>query len=228
MTEDRPVPASLAWITLRRSITQGSRFLLLGTAFSLLLALVLIRNPAVFAVTYPLEVPLFATLGSMGAILVFSKGVFEYLISYGIPPERLFGYGLLSAASLASVVLGAALVVGVGGFVSSGGLLTWALEESILFYSIPMTFACALFATIVSMVWSTISSPRAGMNSPIGYAPMLGIGPAVLVLVAAESAPRADYYYVTTGAAVAILALVVVLALASGRFLNRERLLSPM
>jgi hypothetical protein len=232
MAADTPVPASLAAITIRRSIVSGWRYLLLGTLFSLLLGAILLRSPTAFEVTYPLEVPLFATTGSMGAILVFgndrTKGVFEYLISYGISPETLFGLGLIAAATLGAIVLATALIVGVAGFVSTGGQLTWPLEEAILFYSVPMTFACTLFTAIVSMVWSTVSSPRAGMNSPIGFAPTLGIGPAILVLVAAESAPRADYYYVTTGAALLLLAVVVVLVLASGRLLNRERLLSPI
>lgn len=232
MPSDAPVSTSLARITIQRSIRVGTRYLAIGTVVSLLLTLVLLRNHGAFELTYPLEIPIFATLGSMGALLVFgndrSKGVFEYLISYGIRPRMLFGLGLLSSAALASIVLAATIIVGFAGFLGTGGVLTLGLLEAVLLYSVPMTFGCALFSTVISMIWSTVASPRAGMNSPLGFAPMLGIGPVIIVLVAAESVPRADYYYVTVGAAFLLLLVVALLALASGELLSRERLLSPM
>jgi hypothetical protein len=231
MPEPRPGTTSIAAITVRRSMVIGARYLAIGSVISLFLTLGLLQSKS-FTITYPLEVPIFATTGSIGALMVFvndrSKGVFEYLISYGIPPRSLFGYALLSTAALASIVLGVTLAAGLGGFSAESGAPSAAFLESIAFYSVPMTFACSLFAAMTAMVWSAVSSPRAGMNSPVGFAPMLGIAPVIFVLIAAESVPRADYFYVTTGAALAVLLIVASIALASGRLMNRERFLSPM
>ncbi|MFI5414119.1 MAG: hypothetical protein ACHQ16_00375 [Candidatus Lutacidiplasmatales archaeon] len=85
-----------------------------------------------------------------------------------------------------------------------------------------------MFTATVGMIWSSVSTPRSGMNSPVGIAPMVGIAPILLVLLAAEGAPSADYYYITVGAALAILAAVVVLLAMSARLMSRERFLSPL
>jgi hypothetical protein len=226
-----PLP-SLATTTIRRSIIVGSRYLVIGMAISLLLTIILVTHPTAFALTFPLELPLFTSMGSIGAMMLFAndrtKGVYEYLISYGVPPRTLFALTLLSAATLAAVVLFGSLAVGIGAFVARGNSLPWGVEEAIAIYTIPMTLACALFATMVSMIWASVASPRAGLNSPVGFAPMLSTGPAILVLLAAESAPAADYYYILGGAAALLLIAVAVMVAASGRLLSRERLLSGM
>lgn len=187
---------------------------------------------AAFVSTFPLELPLFAVTGSLGGLMTFTsdraKGVFEYLIAYGIRPRTLFFDGLLSTAALVSIILGCSLVIGLGAATVQGIGLTLGLAKSILLYTIPMGFAGALFTAAVGMIWSSISSPRTGFNSPIGLAPMIGVGPTVLVLIVAEAAPPSEFYYVTTGAAIAILAVVAGLLSASARLMGRERFLSPL
>ena len=185
-----------------------------------------------FVTTYPLEVPIFAVLASTGGLITFTsdrtKGVFEYLIAYGVRPQSLFVNGLLATVTLAGIILGIALAVGLGLARVAGVPITWDLEQSLLLYTVPMSFAGALFTATVGMIWTSVSSPRTGMNSPIGFAPMVGIGPTVLVLIVAETLPSSQFYDFTAGAAVAILGAVVVLLAASSRLMGRERFLSPL
>jgi hypothetical protein len=230
-----PAIGSLLGTTIRRTISVGWRYLAIGTALSLLLALILVlgsRNSTAFAVTFPLEVPLFAVLGSMGGLMTFTgdrtKGVFEYLIAYGVRPRTLFTNGLASTAAMAAFILALSLSVGLGAAEARGVALTWDLAKSVSFYTVPMSFAGALFTATVGMIWSSVSSPRTGLNSPVGLAPMIGIAPTVLVLIAAESVPSSEYYDVTVGAAAIIIVAVVVLLAMSARLMGRERFLSPL
>ena len=57
---------------------------------------------------------------------------------------------------------------------------------------------------------------------------MFGIGPTILVLLAAETAPTSDYYYITGGASLALILLAVGLLALSARLMDRERLLSNL
>ncbi len=205
----------------------------MGSAFSLLLAVALARaRPIVFATTFPLEMPLFAVLGSLGGLIIFSgdraKGVFEYLLAYGVRPTTIFGNGVLAALGLAATVLAVALAAGLGTYFASGGTPTADLAKSIGLYAVPMSLAGTVFSTTAGMYWASLSSPRSGFNSPLGVAPLLGVGPTVLVLVTAETAPAADFYWITVGAAAILGAAALTLVAASGRLLRSERLLSPL
>lgn len=226
---------SITAFTFRRGLQAGRLNLVLAVVVSILLTLILLRGThgsTAFGVTFPLELPIFASVGSIGGLLLFvgdrSKGVLEYLLSYGMRPGTLFTNYLLTTAGLASLVVGAALAVGLGAYLAGGNPLTTSLEESVLGYTIPMTYASSLFATTAGILWSTLTTPRAGMNSPVGIAPMIGVAPPLLVLIFAESVPRAEYYYVTVGAATGFLLLVVLLLAASARLTRRERYLSAL
>lgn len=224
---------SLTATTIRRGLVAGRLYLGVGTMVSVVLTVVLLRSKTgVFAATFPLELPLFAALGAMGGLLLFTsdrtKGVFEYLLSYGIGPWTLFLDFLLTAVALTSIVLGASLAVGLGGYLATGHTLTWNLEEGLLLYTVPMAYSCSLFSSACGMIWSALSSPRSGLNSPLGVAPMLGVAPPYLVLIIAEVSPSADYYYITTGAAAIFLIAVATMMAIASRSLGRERFLSPM
>ncbi|MGC2288537.1 MAG: hypothetical protein WA688_01590 [Thermoplasmata archaeon] len=228
---------SLIATTIRRTITIGWRYLAIGTGLALVLSLILLfggngRGGTAFTTTFPLEIPLFATLGSTGGLMTFTsdrtKGVFEYLIAYGVRPRALFANGLLSTVAMATIILALALSVGLGAAVADGVVLNETLAKSLAFYTVPMSFAGGLFITTVGMIWASVSSPRTGINSPVGIAPMLGIAPIILVLIVAESAPKSEYYYITGGAAAAIIVAVVLLLALSARLMGRERFLSPL
>jgi hypothetical protein len=226
---------SLTATTVRRTIVIGRLYLVIGVGFVIFLTVVLlsVKNaPVVFPTTFPLEIPFFAVLGSTGGLMTFTsdrtKGVFEYLIAYGIPPRSLFFNGLLSTIAMTSIILGLALAVGLAGAADRGVVFSQTFLQAIAFYTVPMSYAGALFTATVGMIWSAVSTPRTGINSPVGIAPMIGIGPAILVLIVAETAPTSEYYYITTGAALVILAAVVGLLAMSARLMGRERFLSPL
>ena len=225
----------MAGTTIRRTAVIGWRFLAIGTGLSLFLSLVLLaagKTSATFLTTFPLELPFFATLGSMGGLMTFTsdrtKGVFEYLIAYGLRPRTLFADGLLATASMSAIILGLSLTVGLGAAISRGVAFTVDFWQTIAFYTVPMSFAGGLFISTVGMIWSSVSTPRTGINSPIGIAPMLGIAPSLLVFIVAEAAPKMYFYYITSGAAVAIIVAVVGLLALSARLMGRERFLSPL
>jgi hypothetical protein len=238
MVERRPpgqrLP-SLLVVTLRRGIIAGRLYLVMATVISLILAVVLLRTArglSVFVATFPLEIPMFASLGAMGGMMLFvgdrSTGVLEYRISYRIPPRTLFVNSLLVTVVLSTIGLGSALAVGLTGYVAVGGKISTNLQNSLLGYTIPMTYAAALFASISGMIWSALSSTRAGLNSPAGIAPILGIAPPILVLIVADATDKAADYYVTIGTSLGFLVLVLFLLAASSRLMDRERYLSTM
>jgi len=226
---------SLTGTTIGRTISIGRLYLGIGAAMPLVLALILLEGAhpgARFDQTFPLEVPLFAVLGSTGGLLTFTsdrtKGVFEYLIAYGIRPRTLFLNGLLSAAAMSAIILALALALGLGAAAARGVALTGDLWKSIGLYTIPMAFAATLFTTTVGMIWMSVSTPRSVINSPVGIAPLVGIAPTILVLVLAESVPSSEFYDVTVGASAVIGITVVVLLALSAQLMGRERFLSPL
>jgi hypothetical protein len=234
LSPESAVPSMTA-TTIRRAIAIGWRYLAIGTGISIILAVILVvgtHSHTTFDQTFPLELPLFCVMGSLGGLMTFTsdrtKGVFEYLIAYGVRPRSLFLDGLVSTAVMVVIILGLSLSVGVVAATATGIPLTETFVKSITLYTIPMAFAAGLFAATVGMIWSSVSSPRTGLNSPLGLAPMTGIAPTVLVLIVAESAPSSDFYYITTGAAVAIVVVVVGLLALSARLMGRERFLSPL
>lgn len=235
--EPRDRPFLLTGTTIRRTIVIGRLYLAIGIGVALLLSLVLLvasgrHGSNAFEVAFPLELPLFAVTGSMGGLLAFTsdrtKGVFEYLIAYGVSPRRLFANGLLATATVGAIILALELAVGLGAATADGVSLNQSLIKALAFYTVPMSFAGALFISTIGMIWSSISTPRTGINSPVGIAPMLGIAPIILVLIVAESAPASEYYYITGGASVAIIVAVVLLLFLSARLMGRERFLSPL
>ncbi len=161
------------------------------------------------------------------------KGVLEYLMAYGISPRRQFANILVASLVSATIVLAIATAVGtiiflVQGYASNTFFLL------IAFYSLPMTYASAAFVAIVGMYWTALSSPRQGMNSPIGVAPFIGILPSIATLGATVALGAAglditgpSFLIVTSIAVGLVAALVLVLLGRIGRLLRRERLLSP-
>ena len=217
----------------------GRFFLVYGSGLSVFLGIVLdVVSGYSFASAFPLLLPIFASVGSMGGLAVFTsdrlKGTLEYFMAYGISPRRLFLNFLIASLVLVTIVLSVAVGVGVGLYLARGNSFTPGLAIALGLYAVPMSFASAAFATTMGMYWSTLSSPRTGLNSPIGLAPLIGIFPPVATLfIVAALGVSGTTTSVTTfyGIAVAVMALVVVvvvLLLAMiNRFLRRERLLSP-
>jgi hypothetical protein len=236
---DAAEPPSLLGITIRRSTALGRFFLLYGTGISVLLGVTLaLSSASTFTAAFPLLLPIFACTGSMGGLAVFTsdrlKGTLEYFMAYGVTPRRLFLNFLVSSLVLVSIVLAVGVGVGVGLYLAGGNAVTLGLAAALGLYAVPMSYASAAFATTVGMYWSALSSPRAGLNSPIGLAPFIGILPPVgtLLVVAAlgvsGTTTAVTTFYEIAVAAMALVGIFVVALLALiDRFLLRERLLSP-
>ncbi len=232
-------PPSLVGITFRRATTLGRFFLVYGTALSALLGVALnFSAGSAFPSSYPLILPIFASVGSMGGLAVFSsdrlKGTLEYLMAYGLTPRQLFVNFLVSSLALVSIVVGVGLGAGLGVYLARGHALTTGLAVALGLYTVPMSYAASAFATTVGMYWSALSSPRVGLNSPIGLAPFIGILPPVgtLLIVAGLGASgvttsTVTFYSIGVAAMAFVAVFVVVLLAMIDRFLRHERLLSP-
>lgn len=233
---DSEEPRSLLGVTIRRSITVGRAGLVYGIGVSTFLTIALsFSSRAGFASGIPIFIPIFGTVASMGGLTVFTsdrlKGVLEYLMAYGISPRRLFANILI--ASLASLSIMLAVALGI----STSVLLIKGFASDIFFqliavYSIPMSYASAAFVGIIGMYWTALSSPRQGLNSPIGVAPLLGILPSIATLGAAVAfgalTGDATTFVAITSISVSLVAAFVLILLGMiGRLLRRERLLSP-
>ncbi len=228
----------LLGVTLRRAVSLGRFFLVYGTLLGAFLGVAFAVSAGNAFSSYPYLLPIFAAVGSMGGLQVFSsdrmKGTLEYFLAYGISPRSLFANILLTAVILVTIVTAVGTTVAVTVYVARGHTLTTLLGQAIAFYSIPMCYATACFATIVGMYWSALSSPRSGMNSPIGLAPLVGVLPPVAVLLALTLGAAsgllngATAYLEMAIVSAGLVAAVVIILLASvGRLLRSERLLSP-
>ncbi|MGD0719389.1 MAG: hypothetical protein ABSA15_07450, partial [Thermoplasmata archaeon] len=211
-------PPSLLWITVRRSTVLGRFFLVYGSGLSAFLGVVLgVVSGSSFAAAFPLLLPIFASVGSMGGLAVFTsdrlKGTLEYFMAYGVSPRRLFLNFLIASLVLVSIVVSVGVGVGVGLYLARGNAFTSGLALALGLYAVPMSYASTAFATTMGMYWTALSSPRAGMNSPTGLAPFIGILPPVttLIIVVALGASGATTSVTTFYAiAVAVMAVVAV------------------
>lgn len=234
---------SLLSTTFRRSLGLGRRYLVLGLAYSVLLTLSLgvsfekaPSGAASFVSTVPILLPIFAVMGSMGGMVAFSndrvKGVFEYLIAYGVSPRRLFANSLIASLGVMSIQVGVSVALALGLSIALWHRVLADLVGLLALYSVPMSFASTALACMVGMYWTVISSPREGMSSPIGLIPFVGIAPSGLTLVAVEAVGGqygAEGTLIVLGVALAtILGLALFLLSQVGRLLRTDRLLSPL
>jgi len=231
-------PPSLVRITIRRAVTSGRFYLVYGVIVSLVLAASLsVASGSSFASAFPLLLPIFAVVGSMGALVVFTndrlKGVLEYLLAYGATPRRIFLDVLLTVLLLVSVILVAAVGGGLALYLARHHGIPVVLALDLALYAVPMSYVSAAFAATVGMFWTSLSSPRAGMTSPLGLVPFIGILPSLgtLGLLAALGlegrASPASFAIAGEGMVALVAAVVAVLVGSMDRFLRRERLLSP-
>jgi hypothetical protein len=228
-------PASLLGITIRRSVVLGRLYLVIGIGYLVILSITTsFTARGAFEGLLPLFLPIFAVVGSMGGLMAFTndrmKGVFEYLIAYGVSPRRLFVNVLAASVVLVTILVGISLAVDLGVYLGKGNTISAVFVQSLAFYSVPMSYASAAFAATVGMFWTSLSSPRMGLNSPIGLMPLIGIVPSILTLavVVAAGISSSTSIYLVLGVSVSLVVLLVVVLLSLvGRLLRRERLLSP-
>lgn len=180
---------------------------------------------------FPLLLPVFTVLGASGALMIFAsdreKGVYEYMLAYGVDVPTIFWSVIAATMGLVALVLAGSLAVSVGALAfTDGSALTAVFGELVVFYTLPLSFAAAMFMTMAGMLWSQLTARRPGVNSPVGIAPLLGIAPVLAVLILAVGPGSAHILYVVGGASVAMILAVAAMASVAGGRMQRERFLS--
>ncbi len=231
---------SLAYINFKRAVNFGKIYLIISLGASLLISAINLLNPNAAsagpssALSHISEIPalllpLFAVTGSYGSLMVFvsdkDKGVYEYLIAYGINPSKIFWSTVLAAIGLESMVLGISICANVAVVLVSEGL-TLGYAELLAFYVIPMSYAVAAFMSMAGIIWSSLTVKRSGVNSPVGVIPIIGEAPIIgVLLVSLAIAP--SYFLLFVGSVSLILFILVgVMIWLSNSKIVRERFLS--
>lgn len=226
---DPPLP-SLLGITVRRSMVVGRMSLLLGGGM-------IVFYSAAFGIGGPLFVsigtvvlPIFAVTGGIGGALVFTndrtKGVLEYLVAYGLSPRRILANALIAGLIQVSIILGVGIAAGLTTYLLSGYTLTLELPTVLLVYTFPMSYLTVTLMTTVGVFWTSLSSPRSGLNSPLGVLPLLGVLPTTVLFILALTLSSYASRIVLGGELIIFVILISLLA-RTDRFMPPERLLSP-
>ncbi|MDG7007143.1 MAG: YhfC family intramembrane metalloprotease [Nitrososphaerota archaeon] len=228
--------ASIVRTTIRRSMSFGRVYLGMGILLPLLIMLPLsgaagtasAQDLPVLEALPALIIPMFAVLGSVGGLLVFtsdrSKGVYEYLIAYGVDTSTVFWSTIAATVVLASIPLAAGIAESSLALYFGDGVSV-SFVEILVFYTIPLSLAAAAFMCAAGMIWSALTTQMAGVNSPAGIAPILGIAPVLAVLLVATRAGSL-FVYVAGGASVLLLVVAAAMVYLGTRKMVRERFLS--
>jgi hypothetical protein len=230
----------------KRAVSFGSIYLILGIALSFLMGGIFSWTtasvstsasasaeelPLLVSQLFPLMLPLFAVIGSLGGLMVFvsdrTKGVYEYLIAYGVSVYGIFWSTLAVTFGLVTVVLGVSIAGNMVLSLLMGGSIQLAMIEMLLIYSIPISYASTAFMCIAGMIWSSLTVRVPGVNSPVGISTLLGIGPVLVVFALSGLFGASGNFILLVGGATLVLAiLVIVMMVVANKKMNRERLLS--
>lgn len=220
---------TLLGITVRRTLVVGRVSVIVGCIMVTFYAAAFGLEGPLFTSIGTLVLPIFAVSGGIGGALVFAndrtKGVLEYLVAYGLSARRILFNVLIAGLVQATIVLGVGTVAGVSSYLLSGYALTPQLPEALLTYTFPMSYLTVCMMTTVGVFWTSLSSPRAGMNSPIGVLPLIGVAPTSAALVLALSL-RTYATQVLLGTELAIAVIVLLLITRTSQLMPTERLLS--
>lgn len=231
---------SLSYTNFKRAVNYGKIYLIIAVVVSLFLSVELLSvsrlthssSGAATSITSSLPeliLPIFPVMGSFGSLMIFvsdkDKGVYEYLIAYGVNPSKIFWSIVLATVGLVSIVLGISISVDVG-IASALGTLSFTYLEIIALYVIPISYAVAIFMTMAGMIWSSLAVRRTGINSPVGVISLIGLAPIIVILpISILIGPT--YFILFVGAVSLALYLVVgVMIRVSNTKMVRERFLS--
>jgi hypothetical protein len=221
---------SLLGVTIRRSLVVGRISLLIGGGMIVLYSAAFGFGGPLFVTVGTVILPIFAVTGGIGGALVFTndrlKGVLEYLVAYGLSPRRMLFNAIVAGIVQVTIVLGAGVAAGVTTYLLSGYTLTPLLPEVLLAYTFPMSYLTVCLMTTIGVFWTSLSSPRSGLNSPLGVLPLLGVLPtaAAMILALAFGAYASQLLLAVE---LVILVIVLSLLLRTDRLMPTERLLSP-
>jgi hypothetical protein len=233
---------TLVQTNFKRAISFGSIYLILAIAMSFLTGGLInglisgvdsasIDSPLFVSQIFPLMLPMYVVLGSFGGLMVCvsdrTKGVFEYLIAYGVNVYEIFWSTLIVTLGLVTIVLGISLTGNIAILLLMGGSLQPAMIELLLIYTIPISYASVAFMAMAGMIWSSLTARIPGVNSPIGICTLLGLGPVLVVLLLSTFfAGSGNFLLLVGGVTLILVALVVTMMIVANKRMNRERLLS--
>ena len=246
---------SLAYVNFKRAMNYGKVYLILGVAVSLGTLILLtvvpggttpqtsayvlqveqtlgIHNASVIlvALTYPDLVPMSAIISSMGALMIFSsdktKGVYEYLIAYGVNPSSIFWSILATTIGIVSIVLVVSVSSAVALLAALNGSVPHIFVQLTYSYIIPLSYAGAIFGCVAGMIWSSLSTRRAGINSPVGIAPLLGMLPVLAVLFVSETMSPSDLLILAGAVSACVVGGAALMIWVANNKMVRERFLS--
>jgi len=225
----------LFYTNFRRALNFGRIYVVVGMFLPLLFAVQVSAaggkaGSSILGQIYPLLLPMFVVLGSLGALMIFSsdkdKGVYEYLIAYGVDASTIFWSIIVATMGIVTLVLTVSIGVTIAALVVTGGTPSIGFGELILFYTIPLSYAATMFMSMAGMIWSQLTTRVAGVNSPAGIAPLLGIAPVLAVFFAATQVGSGYLLYLVGGVSIAMIWAVVVMASVANSRMQRERFLS--
>ena len=239
--DSRGVSSSLAYMNFRRAVSYGKIYLIIGIAMSVLIGSVLVEaiksvssaapggTPAISGTAGSI-LPLFALVGSLGALMVFvsdkDRGVYEYMIAYGVDVSSIFWSIVLATLGLASIILAFSVSSMTLVMIASGVRLSASFVELIVFYSIPVSFTTTMLGSMVGMIWSSLATRRVGVNSPVGVAPYVGLAPIIAILLLSSRIPSGEFIPLVGAVSFALFIIVVAMIGVSTKKLVRERFLS--
>ena len=227
----------------KRALSFGSVYLILGILVSFLTGGLITGltssadlsydAPFIVSQTFPLMLPLYAVLGSFGGLMVFvsdrTRGVYEYLIAYGVNVYEIFWSTLIVTLGLVTVVLGISLAGNVAILLLMGGSIQFAMIELLLIYTIPVSYASVAFMTISGIIWSSLTRRVPGVNSPVGMATLLGIGPVLaVVFLSTFFGGSGNFMLIVGGITLILVTMVAVMMMVANKKMSRERLLSDV
>ncbi len=228
----------------RRALSFGKVYVAIGMVLPLLLVAELTvvgkapsggtagaQLPAILGELYPLLLPVFTVMGATGTLMIFAsdrdKGVYEYMLAYGVDVSTVFWSMLVATLGLVTVVLGGSLLITVAALAATDPrALNLVFFELLALYTAPLSYVVAAFMAMAGMIWSQLTVRRSGVNSPVGVAPMLGVAPVLLVLLLALGPGSGHILYVVGGSVLVMAVAVAVMASLANSRMQRERFLS--
>ena len=229
---------SLIRTNFKRAFSFGSVYLIIGIAMSFLFGFTsgVISSASgdtsiVITQMFPIMLPMCAVMGSLGGLMVFvsdrTRGVYEYLIAYGVSVYKILWSTLIVTLGLVTVVLGVALTGNIALILLMGGSIQRAMVETLLIYTIPISYTSVAFMTLAGMIWSSLTVRVPGVNSPVGIATFIGMGPTLLVLLLSPFfSGTSNFLLLVGGVTLTLVALVVIMMVVANKKMNRERLLA--
>lgn len=240
MLSEKKSARSLARVNFIRAAKYGRIYLLMAVLLSIFISVELISvsnissaasgaAKSVLSDIPALILPIFPIMGSFGSLMIFvsdkDKGVYEYLIAYGVNPSKIFWSIVATTIGLVSIVLGISIPIDVGVSMLAGGL-SRTYAELLGLYVVPISYAAAISMTMAGMIWSFLAVRRTGINSPVGIISLVGVVPILIIIPVSIIVGPTNFILLVGAVSLALYIVVAVMIRVSNSKMVRERFLS--